>query len=270
MNTTRAGSNSTMDADALARTLDEAIAAVAATSQLSLTHDLTLDDAYLVQARGSALRARRGDPAVGVKLGFTSKAKAEQMGVSDLIIGVLHESMRLTGDDRPDVVTRWLHPRIEPEIAFRLGADIDTGDPNARILDAVSEVAPALEIIDSRYENFKFSLTDVVADNTSAAGFVIGEWLPLADAVAGHDLADLDVELRVGDELAASGSTADILGNPLAALDEALRLARAHGLPLGSGSIILAGAATAAVSLPAGARVVATVAGLGSVELTTA
>ncbi|MGQ4615837.1 fumarylacetoacetate hydrolase family protein [Nocardia sp. R7R-8] len=258
---------SSLDIDALAAILDDAVATATATAQLSLSHPMSLTDAYAVQARGARIRARRGDRVVGVKLGFTSKAKAEQMGVSDVIIGVLHESMRFGPADCPEL-SRWLHPRIEPEVAFRLGRDVDLADPEADILAAVSAVAPALEIIDSRYENFAFSLTDVVADNTSAAGFVLGDWLAYDEVAATLDLADLDVQLAVGDTTVESGSTADILGDPVDALRAAQRMARTYGLELAAGSIVFAGAATAAVALPAGSVVTATVAGLGSARFT--
>lgn len=268
MNPTEAPESGTsLDIDALAASLDQAVSAATAIPQISLSHQMTLADAYAVQASGARIRERRGDRVVGVKLGFTSKAKAEQMGVSDVIIGVLHESMRLGPDDRPDMA-QWLHPRIEPEVAFRLGREVDLADPEADILAAVSDVAPALEIIDSRYENFKFSLTDVVADNTSAAGFVLGDWLPYDEVAANHDLADLDVSLDLDDATVGSGNSADILGSPLTALQAAQRMARSYGLKLPAGSIILAGAATAAVALSAGSVVTATVSGLGSVRFT--
>ncbi|MGQ4599758.1 fumarylacetoacetate hydrolase family protein [Nocardia sp. R6R-6] len=258
-------SEASLDVRALATSLYEAATTTTAIEQLSLSHHMTLADAYAVQASGAQLREQRGDRVVGVKLGFTSKAKAEQMGVSDVIIGVLHESMRFAPDSVSDV-SQWLHPRIEPEVAFRLGSDVDLADPDADILGAVSDVAAALEIIDSRYENFKFSLTDVVADNTSAAGFVLGDWLPYADVAARLDLADLDVTLDVGDTRAESGNTVDILGSPLAALQAAQRMAQTYNLELPAGSIVLAGAATAAVWLTAGSEITATVSGLGSVR----
>lgn len=258
-------SGTPLDVDALAASLDHAVRTVTAIPQLSLSQQMTLADAYAVQASGVRLRELRGDRVVGVKLGFTSKAKAAQMGVSDVIIGVLHESMRVATDHLPDL-SRWLHPRIEPEVAFRLGRDVDLAAPDADILGAISDVAPALEIIDSRYQNFKFSLTDVVADNTSAAGFVLGDWLAYNDFAAQHDVADMDVRLDVDDATVESGNSADILGSPLAALQAAQRMARAYDLKLQSGSIILAGAATAATALFAGSVVTATVSGLGSVR----
>lgn len=251
------------DVAALAATLDEAVRRATAIPQLSADTPLTLAEAYAVQAAGIGLRGTRGDSVVGVKLGFTSKAKAVQMGVSDVIIGVLTESMAIDDAGTADL-SRMIHPRIEPEVAFRLGADIDPADDSLDPVAAVSAVAPALEIIDSRYRDFSFSLEDVVADNTSAAGFVIGPWQPFPGAA----LADLAVTLTVDGAAAASGSTTDILGDPIQALAAVKRMALEHHLTLPAGSIILAGAATAAVPLTPGAAIAASVAGLGSVSVT--
>jgi 2-oxo-3-hexenedioate decarboxylase len=237
--------------------------------QLAEAESVDLDASYDVQRAGVELRQGRGESVVGVKLGFTSKAKAEQMGVSDVILGVITDEMQIGDGDAVDR-GRFIHPRIEPEVAFLLGADLDPGAPADDQLAAVAQVAPALEIIDSRYRDFRFALEDVVADNTSAAGFVVGPWRELAAVRAELDLADLAVELEVDGAAAATGSTGDILGDPLHAVAAVVRMAGRYGVRVPAGSIILAGAATAAVPLPdrPGAEVVATVAGLGRVSVT--
>jgi 2-oxo-3-hexenedioate decarboxylase len=258
------------DVHALASVLDKATRTVLATTQLTDASPLTIDEAYDVQRAGVALRVERGDAVVGVKLGFTSRAKALQMGVSDVIIGVITEEMRVEDGGAVDV-GRLIHPRIEPELAFRLGIDVDPDDPNHDPMTAVSDVAPALEIIDSRYRDFRFSLADVVADNTSAAGFVVGPWRSLESVQAGLDLGNLGVVLELDGVVVETGSTAAILGDPRRALRAVKRMARQHGLTLPAGSIILAGAATAAVPLPThpGAVVVASITGLGRVSVLT-
>ena len=252
----------------LAQLLDVAEREGTAIQQLSAEAALTLEDAYAVQRAGTALREARGERVSGVKLGFTSRAKAEQMGVSDVIIGVLTTAMAAT-NNAPFDMRRAIHPRIEPEIAFLLGHDIDAKSPVADVAAAVTHVAPALEVIDSRYRDFRFDLTDVVADNASAWAYTVGEWVPVAQVSAELDLAALDVVLTVDGAEAARGSTADILGDPWAALPAARRLAAEHGQALRCGGVLLAGAATAAVSLQAGFTVTAAVAGLGSVTLPT-
>ncbi|MFI9836182.1 2-keto-4-pentenoate hydratase [Nonomuraea sp. NPDC051941] len=250
----------------LAARLDDAVLNATAIRQLTTDVELTLEEAYAVQRAGVALRAERADCPVGVKLGFTSKAKAAQMGVSDVILGTLTESMQVEDGGTLDCA-RLIHPRIEPEVAFRLGRDVDPDDPASDPLIATTEVAPAVEVIDSRYRNFTFSLQDVVADNASAAGFALGPWRTLHEVR--DDLANTAVVLEIDGHIAETGSTAAILGDPLRALAAVKRLARRHRLALPAGTIILAGAATAAAPLQAGSVIRATVAGLGQVTMRT-
>ncbi|MGF7120221.1 2-keto-4-pentenoate hydratase [Rhodococcus sp. BE178] len=232
---------------------------------------LTLDDAYLVQGLVANLRIARGDFVTGAKLGFTSKAKALQMGVSDVIFGRLHASQAYE-DGATVELDGFIHPRIEPELAFRLGRAFDaagTEHPATDMVDAIDAVAPALEIIDSRYLDFRFSLSDVVADNTSAAGFVVGRWQPVDLVASPPALNGQPVTLDVDDETAAAGSTSDILGDPYLAIPNLARIAAEQGVALPAGSVLLAGAATAAVPLTPGTTVMATVASLGTVSITT-
>ncbi|WP_082748870.1 2-keto-4-pentenoate hydratase [Nocardioides jensenii] len=251
-----------MNIEELAARLDEAVRDATAIAQLSDERPLTLDEAYAVQRAGIALRVGRGDPVVGVKLGFTSEAKARQMGVSDVIIGQLTAGTEVTDGASVDLATM-VHPRVEPEVAFRLGVELspENDDP----LSTVAEVAPALEIIDSRYRDFRFSLEDVVADNTSAARYVLGEWLPFAQHRG--RVSDAEVTLAFDGEPREHGSTSAILGDALLAVAAAQRMAARYGLPLPAGSVILAGAATAAVAMEPGVLVEATVEGLGGVSV---
>ncbi|MDI2132321.1 2-keto-4-pentenoate hydratase [Yinghuangia seranimata] len=223
--------------------------------------DVSLADAYAVQRALVRRRLDRGDRIAGFKLGFTSVAKMRQMGVHDLISGWLTEGMRVADGGTVDVGAL-LHPRIEPEVAFLLDKPLGAGADNTEPLAAVAAVAPALEIIDSRYTGFSFTLPEVVADNASSAGFAVGAWQPV------RDVDNLGVLLEVDGRLAQAGSTAAILGHPVRSLTAAARLAAAAGTTLQPGWVVLAGAATAAVPLSPGAHVRATVTGLGAVEVT--
>ncbi|MBB3042394.1 2-keto-4-pentenoate hydratase [Nocardioides soli] len=223
-------------------------------------HELSEDLAYAVQ-RGlldSSLAA--GDTQAGVKLGFTSRAKMEQMGIDSVIAGFLLASSRVPDGGELDR-GRLIHPRVEPEIAFRIGRDIGRDESPDAVVAAVDAVAPALEVIDSRYRDFRFRLGDVIADNTSAARWVVGPWQevpPELDARA--------VSLSFDDDEVAAGSTAAILGDPWEALRQ-LRGLTADHLALRAGYVVLAGAATEAVALPASGRVRVRVAGLGEASL---
>lgn len=231
----------------------------AATAVAQLPDSLDLDAAYAVQRKVIACRVQRGERVVGAKLGFTSAAKMAQTGVHEIIAGTLTDAMRFA-DGASISLGGLIHPRIEPEVAFRVCAALPAEDPAADALAYVDAIAPALEIIDSRYRDFRFRLSDVVADNASSAAFVIGEWQPISD------VRDRKVMLRVDGAVVESGSTADILGDPVNALRAYVDLARARGWSLSAGDVLLAGAATAAVPLTA-AVVSAEVDGLGTVSV---
>jgi 2-oxo-3-hexenedioate decarboxylase len=223
---------------------------------------LSLDDAYALQHAGIARARSRGDGGVGVKLGFTSADKMRQMGVHTPIVGTLLASFEHRDGSDVDA-SGLIHPRIEPELAFRLSCDVPRGAGVAEVVGAVGAVAPALEIIDSRFAGFSFTLSSVVADNTSAAGFAIGAWRRFDRR---DDLGNLAVRLLVGDRVVAIGSTAALLGHPLRVLGLLAVAASAHGFELHEGDVILAGAATAAVGLMPGPAA-AEIAGLGRVQL---
>jgi 2-oxo-3-hexenedioate decarboxylase len=247
----------------LARNLEDARAGHSPTTQLTDENPLSLNDAYRVQAAGVDLRLARGAEVTGAKLGFTSAAKAKQMGVSDVILGVLLSDSEVETGGTLDT-DGLIHPRVEAEIAFRLHCDLTISDDPR---DCVDAVAPALEVIDSRYQNFRFTVEDVVADNTSAAHYAIGPWTTVGDLTV--DLATARVELVVNAEIAALGVGADILGDPWSALEAAARLATLRGHRIPAGSVILAGAATEAVPLPHSGTVTARVDGLGKASLVT-
>lgn len=247
------------DIDTLARIVDDAALHATAIPQLSASHSLTLADAYAVQQASVARRLARGEQRIGMKMGFTSRAKAIQMGVSDLIWGRLTDRM-LIEDGGSAVWSAYVHPRIEPEIAFLLARPLEGTVTPAQALAAVGAIAPAMELIDSRYRDFKFSLEDVVADNSSSSGLVVGAW---------HrpdiDFSNLGMIMSFDGQPVQIGSSAAILGHPLRSLVTAARMAAASGERLESGSIVLAGAATAAQPLHPGVYVETEVQHLGRV-----
>ena len=227
----------------IAQTLDKAAASATSIDQISLQQAITLPQAYDIQKISIEQRLARGEKLVGYKMGFTSRAKMLQMGVDDLIWGRLTDAMVIKQDETIDL-SNYVHPRAEPEIAFLLKSPLSGKVTRAQALEAVEAIAPAIEVIDSRYQNFKFSLEDVVADNCSSSGFIVGKWQSKDSNIDG-----LAINLRVNDEVVASGSSNDILDHPLNSLVEAARCIGEAGEELKAGHIILAGAATAAVAL---------------------
>lgn len=234
---------------ALAAALDDAAREARAVPQLSAEHSLTLQQAYEIQKYSVGLRLARGERRIGLKMGFTSRAKMAQMGVSDLIWGCLTDRM-LVDDGGHISRAHFVHPRVEPEVAFLMRKELRGSVTMLQALDAVEAVAPALEIIDSRYENFRFSLTDVVADNSSSAALIVGPWnLP------SQPLDNLGLILSVNGRPRAFGSTASILGDPLRALVAAARLVALAGERIEAGHVVMAGGATAALELDIGMHV---------------
>lgn len=216
-------------------------------SEIGITLDL--DGAYAVQRLAVERRLQRGERPIGIKMGFTSRAKMAQMGVSDLIWGRLTDAMRVR-NGASIALEDFIHPRAEPEIAFRLARPLAGSVTVEEARAAVDAVAPAIEVIDSRYRDFRFSLTDVVADNTSSAAFVTGRW-----HAPDIDLAALTLALQIDGAIVQQGPGSAILGDPWLSLVEAARLLARHGLQLEPGWIVMAGAATAAEALRPGVTV---------------
>ncbi|QIB67551.1 4-oxalocrotonate decarboxylase [Kineobactrum salinum] len=246
------------DISALAQRLDDAARTATGVPQLEET--ISVEEAYAVQAQSMQLRYDRGERRIGLKMGMTSRAKMAQMGLEDLIWGRLTDAM-LVEDGGKINFNGFVHPRVEPEIAFLLGAPLGGSVTPMAARAALAGVAPALEIIDSRYHNFKFSLTDVIADNSSSSAFVTGPW-----ADPSIDLANLGFILNIDGVARQIGSSAAILGNPIRSLVAAARLAAAAGEPLQAGDVVMAGGATAAEALAPGQHVCLEVQKLGRVE----
>jgi len=242
----------------IATLLDQAARTAVAVPQVSTQTPFSVEDAYGIQARSIALRCQRGERRVGIKLGFTSRAKMAQMGVNSLIWGWLTDTM-VQEDGGELALNQYIHARAEPEVCFLTRRDIDRPINLLEASSYVEAVAPAIEIIDSRYQSFKFTLEDVIADNCSSAGLVVGPWSSRVDA-----LANLGVILRIDGRVRQCGSTAAILGHPLRSLVQASHALSAASASLPAGSLVMAGAATAAEALSSGSHVSATVGKLGT------
>lgn len=250
-----------MNFNQIAQKLDQAAQQASAVEQISLHHKMNLQESYAVQSISLGRRYLRGEKWVGIKLGFTSKAKMEQMGVHDMIWGRLTDKMFFkSGSELP--LKQFIHPRAEPEIAFRVSKDINEQVTLENAKDFVNGLAVAIEIIDSRYKNFKFSLEDVIADNCSSTGFSLGEWMPVDTKIQ-----DVSISLHINEAEVQSGNSNAILGNPWESFVAAARLAQDNGELLAKGAIILAGAATPAVYLDKGQHIEAKAEGLGNVTL---
>ncbi|CAM2156485.1 4-oxalocrotonate decarboxylase [Paraburkholderia tropica] len=230
----------------IATQLDDAARFAHEVPQFDPQGERTLEEAYAIQRASIARRLAREERRVGVKMGFTSRAKMLQMGLSDVIWGRLTSGMQVEENTVIDLA-RYVHPRVEPEIAFILKRALNGDETGSAALAAVEAIAPALEIIDSRYRDFRFSLPEVIADNASSSGFVIGGWCD-----PHIDFSNLGLVLSIDGRPVQVGSTAALLGHPLRSLVAAARLSAAAGEPLQAGAIVMAGGATSAEWLRAG------------------
>jgi 2-keto-4-pentenoate hydratase len=251
------------DLDALARRLQDVYASRAPVPPLTATCEgLTLDDAYAIQQRQIRSRLARGVVIAGYKVGLTSEAMRQQFGVSDCDFGHLLSDM-VHAADSPVLVSEFLQPRAEPEIALVLGKPL--GGPRVTVSDVVAATAyalPAIEIIDSRIADWRISLVDTVADNASSGGFVLGQSpVPLDRA----DLSLTGCVLRRNGRIVATGAGAAVLGSPLHAAAWLANELTGRGAQLSAGHVILTGSITASIPVAAGDAVTASFDHLGSV-----
>jgi 2-oxo-3-hexenedioate decarboxylase len=224
--------------------------------------ELSVDDGYAIQAAVAARKVSDGQRVIGAKLGLTSVAKQQQMGVAEPVYGVLL-SAGVHPMEAPLVVSELIHPRVEPEIVFQIGADLaGPGVTSADVLDATIGVCCGLEIIDSRYADFRFTAADVIADNTSAARIVLGPTMVPAD---GLDLALVGLLLEQDGNLVATAAGAATMGHPADAVALLANFLGARGESIEAGSLVFSGGLTNALTLTPGTHVRATYGHLGSV-----
>lgn len=250
---------------ALAGPLLDAVAQRTGIASLTTTSGaFDLPAAYEVQDAVVADRVQRGFPVVGAKLGLTSAAKQRQMNVDEPLYGWLTADMALDVGQQL-VCSRFIQPRCEPEIAFVLARDLEGVHVTAaHVLAATAAVFPAVDVLDSRFAGYSFTLPDVVADNCSAAAYVLGGQ---ALDPAGIDLRLTGMSLEKNGELVATAAGAAALGHPAAAVAWLVRSLAGRGRGLSAGQVVLSGALTEAVAVAPGDVVVARFDRLGTVEI---
>lgn len=220
--------------------------------------------AYAVQECLTARRVAQGERIVGRKIGLTSPAVQQQLGVSQPDFGVLFSGMEYENDTVIpfDAV---LQPKVEAEIAFLLCADLDTGALDLPQLRAAVEfAAPAIEICGSRISNWDISFGDTVADNASAGAFVLG---PSRVGMDDLDTCAVMMTMRVDGQQDSTGSGDACLGDPLLALQWLARTARDFGQPLSAGQVVLSGALGPMRGIKPGATAIADLSGIGTVTV---
>lgn len=232
-------------------------------AQVSATHGIaTLEDAYVVAAINTQAHLDQGARLSGLKVGLTSVAVQKQLGVDQPDFGLLFADMEyLDGDEVP--MSRLIQPKVEAEVAFVVGHDLQQAAPTwAEFLQALAFALPALEIVDSAIQDWKITLVDTVADNASSALYVLGTQ-PVA--LGALDLAALPMQMHVNDALVSQGTGAACLGHPLRAAYWLARTMATRGQPLRAGQVVLSGALGPMGVLRAGDRVQADLGALGRV-----
>ncbi|TCJ95552.1 2-keto-4-pentenoate hydratase [Nocardia alba] len=226
--------------------------------------DIDVVDAYEIQLLNIQRRLRSGAKVIGHKVGLSSKAMQQMMGVDEPDYGHLLADMEVF-EDIPVDTTEFLLPRVEVEVGFILGADLPGQDcTEADVLAATVAYAPSIELIDSRITDWKIGLADTISDNASSAGWVLGK-----DRVAPTDvdITAIDAVLTRNGETIAEGRSDAVLGNPVIAVAWLARKVASFGVRLKAGDIVLPGSCTRAIDARPGDAFHAEFSGLGSVRL---
>lgn len=211
--------------------------------------EITVQEAYKIQILNVEARLSQGCKVVGKKIGLTSPAMQEMVGVDEPDYGHLLDDMFVYEGMGLDA-SQLLQPKIEGEIAFVLEKDLSgPGITSVDVLRSTAGVMASLEIIDSRIKDWQIKIQDTIADNASSAGFVLGSKLvPLANL----DLRRVGFVMTKNGQLVGSGAGAAVLGNPVQSVAWLANRLADYGISLKAGEVILSGTPTAAVPVEAG------------------
>ena len=226
--------------------------------------DIDVVDAYEIQLINIRQRVAEGARILGHKVGLSSLAMQQMMGVDEPDYGHLLDEM-LVFEDVPVKAGRYLYPRVEVEVGFILSADLPGADcTEDDVLAATEALVPSIELIDTRITDWKIALCDTIADIASSAGFVLGEARVLP---ADIDVKAIDAVLTRNGEVIAEGRSDAVLGNPVTAVAWLARMVESFGVRLRKGDVVLPGSCTKAIDARSGDQFVADFTGLGSVHL---
>jgi 2-oxo-3-hexenedioate decarboxylase len=226
--------------------------------------DLDASTAYRAQAAFAQAKLDAGERLLGYKLGLTSRAKQQAMGVETPLFGRVTSAMVAAFGD-PVRLDAFIHPRVEPEIAFLLARDVEAPATVSSVLAATDAVLAAVDVLDSRYEDFRFTLPDVIADNASAGAFYLGPVARRPDEL--EDLRLLGCVVRVDGGVAMTAAGAAVMGHPAAAVAWLADRLAEQGEQLRAGQLVFSGGLTAPVPVTAGGSVTFEFDGLGTIEI---
>lgn len=237
----------------IAKTLNDARLSAQSLPQFSKEiTDFKRTDAYSIQEEGIRMREAASEKVIGLKMGLTSEGKRNQMNLDAPLYGVLTDKMKIE-NGASFSMTRAIHPKIEPEVAFFIKSELKGNVTREEVLNATEAVCAALEILDSRYDGFKyFSMEDVIADNSSSSHYILG---PKFTDFKSIDLKNLTMKMKVNGETRMEGNSKEISDDPVMSVIQLAELLAQRGKTIPAGSFVLAGAATAAIALNPGMTV---------------
>lgn len=225
---------------------------------------LTVDDAYAIQLAIIAAKQKAGRKVVGKKVGLTSLAMQKMLGVDQPDYGMILDNMTIKNNGTYHL-TDLLQPRIEPEIAFMLKADLKgPGITVQNVLDATDYIFPALEVVDSRIKDWKIKLLDTISDNASSSRVVIGDNRVQAK---GLDLVNEEVVFEKNGEVLSRAKGEAVLGNPANAVAWVANKLSEFGITLNKGEFIIPGALCAMTPVKAGDTITARFTKVGTVSV---
>jgi len=226
--------------------------------------DMDFKDAYDIQWEMRRRKEARGNRIVGLKMGLTSWAKMEQMGVDTPIYAFLADYFAISDGALIDT-SRLIHPKVEAEVALITRRELrGPGCHLGEVMPAIDYAMPVAEVIDSRYENFRFDLKSVIADNASSSRFVTGGTIR---DVRDMDLKTLGVVMEKNGEVVEVGAGAAVLGHPAASVAMLANMLAEREQVIPAGTFIMTGGITAAVSVEAGDTINVRYQDLGSLTL---
>jgi 2-oxopent-4-enoate/cis-2-oxohex-4-enoate hydratase len=201
--------------------------------------ELTVDDAYAISLGILARRQRAGERVIGKKIGVTSAAVQDMLGVHQPDFGFLTDRMQVPEGATVRIRDSMIQPRAEAEIALILARSLKgPGVSPAQVLEATAHIAPCFEIVDSRIADWDIRIVDTVADNASCGVFVLGE--ARVDP-RGLDLAALRVRVWKNGQPLSEGLGSAVQGSPLASVAWLANTLGGYGVTLDAGDIILSG-----------------------------
>lgn len=229
----------------------------------TIIDNLGLDDAYRIQQIQEQAFTARGEKVVGRKIGLTSAAMQRQLGVDSPDFGFFTDAM-VYHDTDPIPTARFIAPKVEPELGFRLSRDLSANPSLNEAAEAIDAVYLAVEIIDSRVRDWDITLVDTVADNASCGAVILSDPvdIPL------DQLTAVTATMTIDGRVAGQGTGTDVMGHPLEPLKWLAGVLAAQSVPLKAGDIILTGSFCGAAPVTPGADVEIDYGDFGRLSLT--